>query len=269
MMSEQPVVQFEANHDEPTIGRITTGRCAVFSRRCPGKDSPNEDAAAIIPAGPEASVLAVADGCGGMADGEQAARLAIETLREAVAQSVREQTILRAAVLDAIEEANQRVRQLGTGAATTISIVAIDHGTVRSCHVGDSMILQVGNHGKIKMQTKSHSPVGYAVAAGMIDEQEAVHHDDRHLVSNVIGTDDMHIEIGPCRRLASRDTVLVATDGLADNLHVDEIVEIVRKGELRSAAEKLVSVATQRMNNDDGHSPSKPDDLTFILYRLR
>ena len=122
--------------------------------------------------------------------------------------------------------------------------------------------------GVFKLQTTSHSPVGYAVQAGVLDEREAIHHEDRHLVSNVIGSPDAHIEVGARRRMNSRDTVIIGSDGLFDNLHVDEIIEVSRKGPLLHCAEQLATLATQRMANIDSGSPSKPDDLTFILFRF-
>jgi serine/threonine protein phosphatase PrpC len=101
----------------------------------------------------------------------------------------------------------------------------------------------------------------------MISEEEAIHHKDRHIVSNVVGTQDTHIEIGPRRQLAPRDTLLIASDGLFDNLHVEEIVEIIRKGPLAVAARSLVASVTRRMVDSNGENPSKPDDLTFVLFR--
>jgi serine/threonine protein phosphatase PrpC len=150
----------------------------------------------------------------------------------------------------------------------TAACLSIDQERIRPYHVGDSQILLVGNHGKIKLQTRSHAPVAYAVAAGVLSEEEAIYHEDRHLVSNVLGTADTHIEIGPCRKMSPRDTLLIASDGLFDNLLLDEIVEIIRKGPLASAASRLVALATSRMKTKHGGYPSHPDDLTLILFRL-
>ncbi len=36
----------------------------------------------------------------------------------------------------------------------------------------------------------------------MLDEDEAMNHEDRHVVSNMIGAEDMHIELGPVVKLA-------------------------------------------------------------------
>ena len=101
----------------------------------------------------------------------------------------------------------------------------------------------------------------------MLDEDEAVQHDQRHLLFNVIGASDMRIEIGPPVKLDRRDTVLLASDGLMDNLYLDEIVEIVRKGRLSDAADELVRRAVERMTQSAGDEPSKPDDLTVVLFR--
>ena len=102
---------------------------------------------------------------------------------------------------------------------------------------------------------------------GLLDEAEAMHHEDRHVVSNVIGAPDMHIAIGPSIELSPRDTVLLASDGLFDNLLCDEIASVIRKGQLQSSASRLAATSTRRMNHPAGDRPSKPDDLTFVAYR--
>ncbi len=129
------------------------------------------------------------------------------------------------------------------------------------------MILVMGQRGKIKLQTVSHSPVGFAVEAGVIDEAEAMHHEDRHLVSNVLGASDMRIEVGSTLTLSPRDTLLLSSDGLFDNLHRDEIVERMRKGPLLEAARRLGQDSVRRMTRPVGENPSKPDDLTFVVLR--
>lgn len=250
------------------IHSLATGQTATYSARCPERDSPNEDAAALIPFGNDSGVLAVADGLGGGLAGERAATLAVECLRTAIEEGLTNGLMLRTAILNGCETANQEVLALGLGAATTLAVVEILGRTVRPYHVGDSTILVVGGGGKIKLQTTPHSPVGFAVEAGMLDEGDAIHHDDRHVVSNVIGSLEMKIEIGPPVELAPRDTVMVASDGVFDNLHVAETVEHVRKGRLVDVAARLATSARSRMKGWEQTQPSKPDDLTFILFRL-
>jgi serine/threonine protein phosphatase PrpC len=174
---------------------------------------------------------------------------------------------LRGAILNGIEAANQSVRELGCGAATTLALVEIQGRSIRPYHVGDSVILLTGQRGKLKLQTIPHSPIGYAVEAGLMKEEEAIHHEERHVISNVIGAEQMRIEMSAPVEMALRDTLVLASDGLLDNLLPGEIVEIVRSGPLNVAVSDLVSEAHRRMTSQNGSAPSKPDDLTVIAYR--
>ena len=185
----------------------------------------------------------------------------------ACATDVAPETDLRTAILDGFEQANRSVTGLGGGAATTLAALEINDSTIRPYHVGDSAIMVVGRRGRLRLLTVSHSPVGYAVEAGLLDEREAIHHEDRHLVSNIVGTQEMRIEIGRTLRLNPLDSVLLSSDGLFDNLHTAEIVEIIRKGPLAVAAERLVENCRRRMQEPQPDHPSHPDDLTFLIYR--
>lgn len=103
----------------------------------------------------------------------------------------------------------------------------------------------------------------------MLDSREALLHEDLHLVSNLVGMAEMKVEMGPRTTLAALDTVLVASDGLLDNLHLEEIVETIRTGPLEAAAQSLVHDCRQRMASPEEGVPSKPDDLGFLLFRGR
>jgi len=254
---------------EGELRSVAGGAAAVCSMRCPSKESSNEDAAALIPAGDAAAVLVVADGVGGERAGAQASEIAVRCLKDAVSQFDEDEAGLRAAILDGIERANGAVQELGVGAATTLAAVELRDGWARPYHVGDSMILVVGQRGKIKLQTVAHSPVGFALEAGVINERDALHHEERHVVSNVLGTRDMRIEVGSALRLAHHDTLLIASDGLFDNLHVDEIVERIRKGPIASCASRLAADARRRMTEPAAGEPSKLDDLSFVIFRRR
>jgi len=240
----------------------------AYTRTAPDKETGNEDRAGVFGCGEGAVVLAVADGLGGMPSGDEAARLAMAALEHQLA-SAEPGAALRTFILDAFEEANQKILALGGGAGTTFAVAELDGGRLRTYHVGDSAVLAVGQRGRIKLETIAHSPVGYGVAAGLIEPEAAIHHDDRHFLSNHLGASDMHIQVGSPIALAERDTVLLATDGLFDNLHVPEIVERIRKGPLDRAATRLATKCVARMAGGSGDAPAKPDDATFILMRTR
>ena len=54
-----------------------------------------------------------------------------------------------------------------------------------------------------------------------------------------------------------------------DNVHVDEIIERIRKGPLEAAAERVIALARRRMAGVAPGQPSKPDDLSVMLFRKR
>jgi serine/threonine protein phosphatase PrpC len=253
---------------EPKVHDLATGTAVVYSTRSPDRgEDPNEDSAGVYHVNGDSGVLAVADGVGGRRNGAPASSTAIKTIRTCLKDALDRERKMRVGIMNAFEQANNKITDIGSGAATTLAVVEFDHNLVRPYHVGDSTILVVGQRGKIKMQIVAHSPVGYAVESGLLDETQAMYHEDRHLVSNILGTPDMHIHVGSSLELARRDTVIVGSDGVSDNLHTEEIVECIRKGPLDVAARTLVERISKRMTTPSEGRPSKPDDLTFIIYR--
>ncbi len=246
---------------------IGGGSLVAFSCPAPDKETPNEDAVAAIPYGSDAAVLIIADGAGGLPAGRRASRLAVRSLEKSLNEAMSETMLLRTAILNGIEAANQAVLSLASGSATTMTVVTIEGLLARTYQVGDSEAMVVGQRGRIKSQAMAHSPTGFAVEAGFLDERAALHHEERHLVSNFIGTTDMHIDMGIDVKLKPRDTVLLASDGLTDNIHVQEIVDMMRKGPLSAAIDSMSSLARRRMSVESKHQPSKPDDLSVILFR--
>jgi serine/threonine protein phosphatase PrpC len=247
--------------------QIAAGTACVYTHRAPGKNTDNEDAAGLIPCGENAGVILVADGLGGLPAGQQASGKVVSRLDEMVMNQCQNGMSLREAILDGIEQANSELIAAGIGSATTIAVVEINGREVRAYHAGDSMILITGQRGKIKYQSIPHSPVGYMVEAGLVPEDDAIYHEDRHLISNAIGTADLRVEIGPAIQLAKYDTLLVSSDGLFDNLLVKEIVDIIRSGPLPAAAASLRKHCLARMEPATEEQPHKPDDLGFVLFR--
>ena len=252
------------DHRQAAVGG---GDVVAYTCRAPDKETENEDTVAIIPFGPQAAVLIVADGAGGLPAGKRASLTAVTSLIESLQAAMAETMLLRTAILNGIEAANAAVQDLGNGSATTLTVITIEGLIVRAYQIGDSEAMVVGQRGLIKLQTTPHSPTGFAVEAGFLDEREALHHADRHLVSNFLGTADMRIDVGATLELQARDTILLASDGLMDNVHVDEIIERIRKGPLDDAVERTIALANRRMAGVSAAQPSKPDDLSLILFR--
>ncbi len=243
------------------------GEVVSLTRAAPHREpGGNEDAIGVFPVRSGGGVLAVADGVGGQPAGANAAKLVLERLWDSALAAEADRP-LRSAILDAVEDANRALVEQGAGSATTLVVAEIDGRRLRSYHAGDSALLVIGGRGKIKHQTVLHSPVGYALEAGLLDEHEALHHAMRHVISNAVGVPDMRIEIGPSVDLAPRDTVLLASDGVLDNLSLGEIAERVSRGSLLEAALEMATDCARRMAGPEGEAPSKPDDLSLLLFR--
>lgn len=272
-MSAEPaaLVLTAADLERPTCLDLPGGTAVAFTRRSPGKRDPdvNEDALAVLPAGDERVLLAVADGVGGHAAGERASAAAVTALAAELeaGRAAEPPRGLREVVLDGFDRAHREIAALPGDPATTLIVAVLRGRGVRLHHAGDSQALITGQRGRVRHWTTPHSPVGYAVEAGLLDERDALVHEDRHVISNALGCADRHIQVGPPLTLADRDTLLLASDGLADNLSLDEIVQTVRKGPLLDAVSRLVDHATARMTAAPDGQPSKPDDLTIVAWR--
>jgi serine/threonine protein phosphatase PrpC len=256
----------EGGTADPAETRVGPGAAVLFSVGCPSFAAANEDTAALVRIDARRAALIVADGLGGRPGGESASKTAVRTV-EKYLRRVRGRDAVRSAILDALDEANRAIIDLGIGAGTTVAIAELEDDRVRGYHVGDSAILVVGQRGRVKLRTVCHAPTAYAVESGLLDEADALHHADRHLVSNVVGDPGMRIEVGSWVQLSERDTLLLATDGVFDNLHAHEVVKAIRTGSLAEAGRRLAHASIKRMKRPARGAPSKPDDLTFILYR--
>ncbi len=256
----------------PPAQAVAGGFAWAFTARSPHKETPNEDAALVLDLGGGAGLLAVADGCGGLPQGERASATALGVLRDTLlaangaAPEGEADGGWSARVYAAFEAASRAVSALG-GPCTTLSVVLLEGGAARPFHAGDSPILVFGQRGRRKLEVVAHSPTAYAVEAGFLVEEEALLHEDRHLVLNALGAEGARIEIGAPVPLAPFDTVLVASDGLSDNLYTEETVALLRAGRLDRGLAAVAARAAERMEQEGQGGPGHADDLTLLAFR--
>ncbi len=234
-----------------------------FSKKSPITETCNEDAVGIFKT-KEGIVLAVADGAGGHPKGEEAASLVMSNIEKSLKTDGVTEAGHRYRIIDAIEKTNKELIATGVGARTTITICEIYDNKARGYQVGDSTLVICGQRGKLKYRSLAHSPVGYGVEAGLIDEKEALAHPDLHYISNLVGESDMKIEMGPEVELNPNDTIFLASDGIFDNFPPDEIIDLVRKGTIDGISTSLMDMINERIYQEAG---SKKDDISFILFK--
>jgi serine/threonine protein phosphatase PrpC len=97
------------------------GQVSANSVRSPDKDTVNEDGALVMWPAPGRMVLAVADGLGGMPDGEGASALALTALRNALHAGLGQGAEMRESILSGFDRANRAVLARGNGAGTTLA----------------------------------------------------------------------------------------------------------------------------------------------------
>ncbi len=204
-----------------------------------------------------ANLFAVADGMGGHVGGEVAARLAVESLEQAFN---REPTA--AGLQQAFVEANQAVWQESQsnpdvrGMGTTLTAVALVGGrdgrdTLALANVGDSRAYVFsGSH--IVQVTADHSLAEERMRHGEMTEEEAAVHPQRHILTRALG---VYAEVEADMwelQLQSGDRVVLCSDGLSNEVSMEEMGEVLAaESDPQAAAQKLVDLANERGGSDN------------------
>lgn len=201
-------------------------------------------------------LFAVADGMGGHAAGEVASETAIETLRVAFGRNPSLDGLV-----EAIQEANRRVWQLGQedparrGMGTTLTAAALvpdgDDETLAIANVGDSRVYLLRD-GDLSQVTDDHSLVEELVRRGQLSAEEALVHPQKHVVTRVLGMGpDVEVDMFPVTPYR-RDRVLLASDGLFNEVTDDEIAAVLRRGgDPEAVARELVERAKTAGGSDN------------------
>ena len=131
----------------------------------------------------------VADGMGGYEGGQEASRLAVETMVAVYRDSGGDDP--QAALVQALQVAHEQILQYSIahpelrGMGTTCTAAAIVRGELYYVHVGDTRLYLIRD-GQITRVTRDHSYVGRLVESGMISPEQALRssaakHSDRSL----------------------------------------------------------------------------------------
>jgi protein phosphatase len=205
----------------------------------------------------------LADGMGGAKAGEQASRMAVETVAETVRASGQRdsQVLIRAA-----EEANRRVLEAAhndpslEGMGTTL-VACLDLDTeLAIASVGDSRAYLMDGHG-LKVITDDQTWVNEVGRPLGLDEDSLRNHPMRHVLTMAIGA-SAPLAINHYRVPLSTGTmVLICSDGLHGVLETPEMEQILSNGRsapLEDNCRKLIQAA-----KDAGG----PDNVTAVLMR--
>jgi serine/threonine protein phosphatase PrpC len=226
----------------------------------------NED---FFGAAPELNLFVLSDGMGGLACGEVASRLAVETiltrsrsgdLEPASASSdgaitgvSAESNRLASAVRAANEAVHSVAQNSGTGQPMGATVVAVRFSGERMsvAHVGDSRAYRLRG-GQMEQLTRDHSFVAEQVRQGRMTEQEAGNSGLQNVLVRALGIGP-EVEVDVSEELVLEDdTVLLCSDGLTRELTDAQIAAVLGEcAEAQEAAERLVELAKQAGGGDN------------------
>jgi len=236
----------------------------------------NEDAYALDEA---EGLFIVADGMGGHAAGEVAAKITVETIGEFIAATRQKEEATwpfkynhellfnsnRLAI--AIEKANERVMSAVAsqpwlkGMGTTVVAGLLNEKILSLAHVGDSRAY-LYRAGELTRLTDDHSWVHEQVSAGILTEDEAKTHPLKNVVTRALGGGP---SVAPDLRemeFLPGDAFLFCSDGLTTMLSDEEIrdcVAVDEKKDAEAVCQDLVDLANEK---------GGVDNITVVIVRI-
>jgi protein phosphatase len=206
----------------------------------------------------------VADGMGGYEGGQEASRLAVETMMAMYRDFAGDDP--RQALIGALQAAHDQIRRYSfshpelRGMGTTCTAAAIVNNALYYAHVGDSRLYLIRN-GQIRRVTLDHSYVGRLVESGMISAEEAETHPQRNILTAALGANSDLIMDAPdhAEPLRAEDVLLICSDGLWGQVRDPEILAAVDSRSAEQAGRELVQRARER---------GGPDNITVAILRI-
>ncbi|UFH57317.1 PP2C family serine/threonine-protein phosphatase [Spirosoma sp. KNUC1025] len=243
---------------------LIAGQTDVGQRR---KDNQDTFVCSMIWA-ESSALLAVIDGVGGYAGGEQAAAIARESIEQYMATPNGDPlSMLREAVVFANNQINnqrQNQPQLAQMCCVLTTAVAdVNSNRLYYVHVGDTRLYRY-RAGALEKLTHDHSLVGIREDANELTEAEAMQHPRRNEILREVGLaahrvdDPDFLESGETDFLPG-DQLLVCSDGLTDMITQAQITSVLnQKLTLEEQTADLIRLANEQGGNDN---------ITVVLAR--
>lgn len=242
-------------------------RCSARSDR--GRVRQNNEDSVDLWADGSFALAVVADGMGGAVAGEEASRIAIETIRAKLDndtyRSPRDYNGIDANELadmlgDSVMDANQNIIDKAIsapelkGMGTTVTMAFIRSHEVILAHVGDSRAYYVDSvDGHISQLTADHSFVQALVDAGHITEEEAQDHPMKNVLYRALGqAEDLDVDVKQGVHFHIGDRIILCSDGLTLHVMPDEIGDAALEyDDPHEISNKLVELANLRGGKDN------------------
>src|SRR6266567_1653121 len=178
------------------------------------------------------ALFAVADGMGGHAHGQEASRLAVDTLARSVcgylSSQQRRPDAFLPGLIEGVRSANQAVYQRkGDNMGTTMTAALVIDTTAYVAHVGDSRCYLYRPSTRLSQITHDHSIVAALVDVNVIQPDDIYTHPMRNLIYRSLG-EKATVEVdGSTAPLAAGDILLLCSDGLWEMVRDPQIAAIL------------------------------------------
>ena len=202
-------------------------------------------------------LLAVADGMGGHAKGEEASKIALNAIARTVIPELFNDTPFTELLEKGIQNANQDILDYtakhpeSSGMGTTSVCAVVKGNEVHLANVGDSRAYVVSDD-EIRGVTKDHSYVQALVDEGKITQADAREHPKKNIITKAVGTSPSVEADKSILTLGSHESLLLCCDGVIAHLTDEDIHKIINDSpDPQSACQKIVDTANERGGSDN------------------
>jgi protein phosphatase len=219
--------------------------------------------------------MAVADGMGGHAAGEEASRLAIQTLvnlvlatpdwvlrmdEPALAEEVMRRAAERFGLIDQALAQDAVENPTWHGFGTTMTLAVSFAQDLLIGHIGDSRAY-LYRAGRLHQLTRDHTVVRELTEAGIITQAQAATHFLRHTLTRSLGANRGAKPDVQKLTLQNGDCLVLCSDGLSEMVHDEQIAGILAGGESSAAlSQRLI---------DRALAAGGKDNVTVVLAQYR
>ena len=206
----------------------------------------------------------VADGMGGHEGGQEASRIAVDTVQQTYASGPGADA--QALLVNAFHAAHRNIQEYAfrrpelSGMGTTCTAISLRQHQLYFAHVGDSRLYLLRGP-VLSRLTHDHSYVGRLVETGVIRSEEAEFHPQRHILTSALGA-GLEISLDSPQlpvALQKNDILVLCSDGMWGLVNDREIQETLALRPLEKACRTLVDLARQH---------GGPDNITVQLIEI-
>lgn len=210
---------------------------------------------------PDGRLFIVADGMGGHAGGQEASRIATETIRDYVLthwdSGIASEQLLEEAITKANQAIiqDQRLHPERSDMGTTVVVILLREQDEQPwcAHVGDSRLYRLRG-AKLDQITEDHTWVARALREGELSADQVRYHPWRHVLSKCLGREDLYrsqISIQAIE-VQSGDRLLLCSDGLTEELP-DSLIAYQLKSvrSCNKVVQSLVDLAKEKGGRDN------------------